>query len=68
MAKENGFRLQINQVLNNKRSAAGNHFKPGLREALRPARLPEAVAPLITFLASPACRQSGEAYAAGCGR
>jgi NAD(P)-dependent dehydrogenase (short-subunit alcohol dehydrogenase family) len=46
----------------------GNHFKPGLREALRPARLPEAVAPLITFLASPACRQTGEAYAAGCGR
>ena len=46
----------------------GGHFKPGLREALRPARLPEAVAPLVAFLASPACRQTGEAYAAGCGR
>jgi NAD(P)-dependent dehydrogenase (short-subunit alcohol dehydrogenase family) len=44
------------------------HFKPGLREALRPARLAEAVAPLVAFLASPACRQTGEAYAAGCGR
>ena len=46
----------------------GAHFKTGLREALRPARLPEAVSPLVTFLASPACRQTGEAYAAGCGR
>jgi len=46
----------------------GGHFKPGLREALRQARLPEAVAPLVAFLASPACRQTGEAYAAGCGR
>ena len=44
------------------------HFRPGLREALRPARLAEAVAPLVAFLASPACRQTGEAYAAGCGR
>jgi NAD(P)-dependent dehydrogenase (short-subunit alcohol dehydrogenase family) len=44
------------------------NFKPGLREALRPARLAEAVAPLVAFLASPACRQTGEAYAAGCGR
>jgi hypothetical protein len=46
----------------------GAHFRTGLREALRPARLPEAVSPLVTFLASPACRQTGEAYAAGCGR
>jgi NAD(P)-dependent dehydrogenase (short-subunit alcohol dehydrogenase family) len=44
------------------------HFKTGLREALRPVRLAEAVSPLVTFLASPACRQTGEAYAAGCGR
>jgi NAD(P)-dependent dehydrogenase (short-subunit alcohol dehydrogenase family) len=46
----------------------GGRFKPGLRDALRPARLAEAVAPLVTFLASPACGQTGEAYAAGCGR
>jgi NAD(P)-dependent dehydrogenase (short-subunit alcohol dehydrogenase family) len=46
----------------------GGRFRPGLREALRTARLPEAVAPLVAFLASPACRQTGEAYAAGCGR
>src|SRR5262249_15415769 len=32
------------------------------------ARLPEAVAPLVAFLASPACALTGEAYAAGCGR
>ena len=46
----------------------GGRFRPGLREALGAARLPEAVAPLVAFLASPACAQTGEAYAAGCGR
>jgi NAD(P)-dependent dehydrogenase (short-subunit alcohol dehydrogenase family) len=46
----------------------GSRFRPGLREALGPARLAEAVAPLVAFLASPACAQTGEAYAAGCGR
>jgi NAD(P)-dependent dehydrogenase (short-subunit alcohol dehydrogenase family) len=46
----------------------GGHFQPGLREALRSARLPEAVSPLVAYLASEACAYSGEAYAAGCGR
>lgn len=46
----------------------GGHFKPGLRDALRAARLPEAVSPLVSYLASPACQVNGEAYAAGCGR
>jgi NAD(P)-dependent dehydrogenase (short-subunit alcohol dehydrogenase family) len=46
----------------------GSRFGPGLREAVDPARLPEAVAPLVAFLASPDCAQTGEAYAAGCGR
>jgi len=46
----------------------GSRFRPGLREALHSARLAGAVSPLVAFLASPACRQTSEAYAAGCGR
>jgi NAD(P)-dependent dehydrogenase (short-subunit alcohol dehydrogenase family) len=46
----------------------GSNFKPGLMDALRPSRLPEAVSPFVTYLASAACQHSGEAYAVGCGR
>jgi NAD(P)-dependent dehydrogenase (short-subunit alcohol dehydrogenase family) len=48
--------------------AMGDHMAPGLAEALAPRRLAGAVAPLVAFLASPACTLSGEAFAAGCGR
>jgi NAD(P)-dependent dehydrogenase (short-subunit alcohol dehydrogenase family) len=44
------------------------HFKPGLREAIREVRLPEAVSPFVAYLASRACTLSGEAFAVGCGR
>ena len=46
----------------------GAHFKPGLREAIAPLRLPEAISPFVVFLASQACTVTGEAFAAGCGR
>jgi NAD(P)-dependent dehydrogenase (short-subunit alcohol dehydrogenase family) len=46
----------------------GAHFKPGLREAIGPLRRPEAISPLVAFLASNACTHSGEAFAVGCGR
>jgi len=43
-------------------------YPAGLREALRPRRHAESVAPLIVYLASEACAVTGEAYAAGFGR
>jgi NAD(P)-dependent dehydrogenase (short-subunit alcohol dehydrogenase family) len=43
-------------------------FQAGVSDALRPHRVPEAVAPLVGFLASAACTLTGEAYAAGSGR
>jgi NAD(P)-dependent dehydrogenase (short-subunit alcohol dehydrogenase family) len=48
----------------------GHHqaVKAGVGDALRPHRVPEAVAPLVGFLASSACTLTGEAYAAGSGR
>jgi NAD(P)-dependent dehydrogenase (short-subunit alcohol dehydrogenase family) len=42
-------------------------FPPGLREALEPLRLPEAVAPLVAYLCSRACTVTGEAFSAGMG-
>jgi hypothetical protein len=42
-------------------------FPPGLMEAVGPKRLPEAVAPFVAYLASPACTVSGEAFEVGCG-
>jgi NAD(P)-dependent dehydrogenase (short-subunit alcohol dehydrogenase family) len=42
-------------------------FPPGLREALRPLRLTEAVSPMVAFLASSACTLNGEAFSAGMG-
>jgi NAD(P)-dependent dehydrogenase (short-subunit alcohol dehydrogenase family) len=43
-------------------------YPAGVGEVLGPRRHPEAVAPLIVYLASEACRVSGEAYSAGFGR
>ncbi|MCU1659551.1 MAG: Short-chain dehydrogenase/reductase, partial [Pseudonocardiales bacterium] len=46
----------------------GANFKPGVMDAVRPVRLPEAVSSFVTFLASTACEITGEAFAVGCGR
>jgi NAD(P)-dependent dehydrogenase (short-subunit alcohol dehydrogenase family) len=43
-------------------------MKPGLREWLYPHRRIDAVTPLVTYLVSPKCRFSGQAFAVGCGR
>jgi NAD(P)-dependent dehydrogenase (short-subunit alcohol dehydrogenase family) len=44
------------------------NLKPGLREAMSTGRSPEAISPLVAYLASRDCQLSGEAFAAGCGR
>jgi NAD(P)-dependent dehydrogenase (short-subunit alcohol dehydrogenase family) len=43
-------------------------YPEGVAEVLKPRRLTEAVAPLVTFLASRACELTGEAFSAGFGR
>lgn len=43
-------------------------YPAGLREALRPRRHTESVAPLVVYLVSDRCSVNGEAYAAGFGR
>jgi NAD(P)-dependent dehydrogenase (short-subunit alcohol dehydrogenase family) len=44
------------------------HYPDGVREVLAPRRRVEAVAPLVAFLASPACELTGQTFSAGFGR
>jgi hypothetical protein len=44
------------------------HYPDGVREVLAPRRRVEAVAPLVAFLASPACELTGQMFSAGFGR
>jgi NAD(P)-dependent dehydrogenase (short-subunit alcohol dehydrogenase family) len=44
------------------------HYPADVAEFLRPRRTTEAVAPLVAYLASPACSVTSEAYSVGFGR
>jgi NAD(P)-dependent dehydrogenase (short-subunit alcohol dehydrogenase family) len=44
------------------------HFRRELREVLAPRRAAESVAPMVTYLTSPACTVSGETFSAVAGR
>ena len=69
--------IRVNSVLPNADTDMGRnhpvpgyekHFREELRTKLAPMRVAEGVAPLVAYLASPACTVTGEAFSSTCGR